>query len=170
MPESPLAILERWEQHGAIWRTKSTDAGGAVVELLTCHGELVEELRSADPALLDYLAERPSSDLIIDIQRDYFPGGAYPLVEPEAAAGRRAGCSSASAPPASRSSTCSTSGTRPTRRSCGPAPRASRSIRWSRPPRASPSSRRPHPNGVRRHARSRSELRDAGSTSSWSAG
>jgi nicotinamidase-related amidase len=25
--------------------------------------------------------------LIIDIQRDYFPGGAYPLVEPEAAAG-----------------------------------------------------------------------------------
>src|SRR5262245_39918046 len=24
--------------------------------------------------------------LIIDIQRDYFPGGAYPLVEPEAAA------------------------------------------------------------------------------------
>lgn len=25
--------------------------------------------------------------LIIDIQRDYFPGGAYPLVGPEAAAG-----------------------------------------------------------------------------------
>ena len=24
--------------------------------------------------------------MIIDIQRDYFPGGAYPLVEPEAAA------------------------------------------------------------------------------------
>src|SRR3954469_23256693 len=24
--------------------------------------------------------------LVIDIQRDYFPGGAYPLVEPEAAA------------------------------------------------------------------------------------
>jgi nicotinamidase-related amidase len=28
--------------------------------------------------------------LIIDIQRDYFPGGAYPLVEPEAAAGNAA--------------------------------------------------------------------------------
>ena len=28
--------------------------------------------------------------LIIDIQRDYFPGGAYPLVEPEAAARSRA--------------------------------------------------------------------------------
>jgi hypothetical protein len=62
MPESPKAILERWEQHGAIWRTKSTDSGEAVVELLTCHGELMEELRSADPELLDYLAERPSSD------------------------------------------------------------------------------------------------------------
>jgi nicotinamidase-related amidase len=29
----------------------------------------------------------PRALLIIDIQRDYFPGGAYPLVEPEAAAG-----------------------------------------------------------------------------------
>lgn len=28
----------------------------------------------------------PRTLLIIDIQRDYFPGGAYPLVEPEAAA------------------------------------------------------------------------------------
>ncbi|KQO96842.1 cysteine hydrolase family protein [Leifsonia sp. Leaf264] len=28
--------------------------------------------------------------LIIDIQNDYFPGGAFPLVEPEAAAGRAA--------------------------------------------------------------------------------
>jgi nicotinamidase-related amidase len=28
----------------------------------------------------------PRGLLIIDIQRDYFPGGAYPLVEPEAAA------------------------------------------------------------------------------------
>ena len=28
--------------------------------------------------------------LIIDIQRDYFPGGAYPLVAPEAAADRAA--------------------------------------------------------------------------------
>jgi nicotinamidase-related amidase len=28
----------------------------------------------------------PAGLLIIDIQRDYFPGGAYPLVEPEAAA------------------------------------------------------------------------------------
>ena len=36
--------------------------------------------------------------LIIDIQRDYFPGGAFPLVEPEAAAPRRRGaCSTASA-------------------------------------------------------------------------
>src|SRR5690242_3830958 len=31
---------------------------------------------------------RPQTLLIIDIQRDYFPGGAYPLVGPEAAAGQ----------------------------------------------------------------------------------
>jgi nicotinamidase-related amidase len=32
----------------------------------------------------------PRALLIIDIQRDYFPGGAYPLVDPEAAADRAA--------------------------------------------------------------------------------
>jgi hypothetical protein len=33
-----------------------------VVELFTCDGELVEELRSDDPELLRYLADRPRSD------------------------------------------------------------------------------------------------------------
>ena len=32
----------------------------------------------------------PRALVIIDIQRDYFPGGAYPLVDPEAAAGNAA--------------------------------------------------------------------------------
>jgi nicotinamidase-related amidase len=32
----------------------------------------------------------PRGLLIVDIQRDYFPGGAYPLVEPEAAAAHAA--------------------------------------------------------------------------------
>ena len=38
------------------------DLTGAVVELCTCHGEPVDELRSNDPALLAYLARRPRSD------------------------------------------------------------------------------------------------------------
>jgi hypothetical protein len=54
--------LDRWELHGAIWRLKSIAAGEAVVELLTCYGEPVEELRSRDPELLSYLLERRSSE------------------------------------------------------------------------------------------------------------
>jgi hypothetical protein len=60
--DEPLAILQRWAQHGAIWRVRSLAAGEAVVELCTCHGEPVDELRSDDPALLRYLTERPRSD------------------------------------------------------------------------------------------------------------
>ncbi|HVY78937.1 MAG TPA: hypothetical protein VG898_10565 [Solirubrobacterales bacterium] len=62
MSESPLHTLERWELNGAIWRTRSLNDEEAVVTLLTCHGEPVDELRSADPALLRYLADRPTSE------------------------------------------------------------------------------------------------------------
>ncbi|MBA3865598.1 MAG: hypothetical protein H0X42_04510 [Solirubrobacterales bacterium] len=62
MPESPLLTLRRWEDHGAIWRTRSTADGEAVIDLCACHGELVDQLRSRDPELLAYLAKRPSSD------------------------------------------------------------------------------------------------------------
>lgn len=54
-------MLERWAEHGGIWRTKSLGAE-AVVELLTCYGEPVDELRSRDPELLRFLADRPRSD------------------------------------------------------------------------------------------------------------
>lgn len=60
--ESALDKLERWELHGAVWRLRSIAAGEATVELLTCHGEQVDELRSTDPELLRYLAARPSSE------------------------------------------------------------------------------------------------------------
>ena len=60
--ESALVKLERWELHGAAWRLRSIEAGEAAVELLTCYGEQVDELRSRDPELLRYLAERPSSE------------------------------------------------------------------------------------------------------------
>lgn len=62
MPEPPLQTLARWEDSGALWRTRSLGDGEAVVELCTCHGEPVEELRSDDPELLRYLAARPSSE------------------------------------------------------------------------------------------------------------
>jgi hypothetical protein len=62
MPESPLQTLERWELNGAIWRTKSLRSGEAIVALLTCYGEPVDELRSTNPELLNYLADRPTSE------------------------------------------------------------------------------------------------------------
>ena len=62
MPESPLQTLERWELNGAIWRTKSLSTEEAIVALLTCHGEPVDELRSTDAELLRYLTDRPSSE------------------------------------------------------------------------------------------------------------
>lgn len=59
---SPIATLNRWEDHGAVWRTKSLTESAAVVEMCTCYGEPIDELRSSDPALLRYLARRPRSD------------------------------------------------------------------------------------------------------------
>ena len=56
--ESPLAVLERWEAHGATARVVVLSERVAVVELCTCHGELVDTLRSSDPELLRHLAER----------------------------------------------------------------------------------------------------------------
>ena len=60
--EEPTAVLRRWADHGGIWRAKSLGGSEAVVELLTCYGEPVDELRSNDPALLRLLAEQPRSD------------------------------------------------------------------------------------------------------------
>ena len=63
MPEPPLETLMRWEEHGATWRARAITDTTAIVELCTCHGEPVDELRSDDPALLRYLADRPRSEL-----------------------------------------------------------------------------------------------------------
>lgn len=62
MPEPPIATLMRWEDHGAIWRARSVTETEAVVELCTCSGEPIDELRSGDPQLLRFLTERPRSD------------------------------------------------------------------------------------------------------------
>ena len=55
-PESPIAILERWEAHGATWRVLMLTDELALVELCTCHGTPVDELRSSDPELIRFLA------------------------------------------------------------------------------------------------------------------
>ena len=55
---SPILTLERWAAHGATWRVVTLTEKLAVVELLTCDGVRVDELRSSDPELLRYLADR----------------------------------------------------------------------------------------------------------------
>lgn len=62
MPETPTDTLLRWEQHGAVWPAKSVSETEAVVDLCTCAGEPVDQLRFTDAAVLRYLAGRPRSD------------------------------------------------------------------------------------------------------------
>jgi hypothetical protein len=56
-PDAPVAVLERWEAHGALWRIIALTERLAVVELCTCHGAPVEQLRSSDPELIRFLSE-----------------------------------------------------------------------------------------------------------------
>ena len=51
MAESPIDTLVHWEQHGAVWRATWVTETEAVVDLCTCAGEPVDQLRSSDPAL-----------------------------------------------------------------------------------------------------------------------
>lgn len=62
MPEPPITTLRRWEEQGAIWRARSVSETESIVDLCACTGERVEQLRSSDPELLRYLAERSRSD------------------------------------------------------------------------------------------------------------
>ena len=50
--------LERWEDHGALWRVQELSDERAVVQLCTCYGEPVEHVRSSSPELIDYLRAR----------------------------------------------------------------------------------------------------------------
>lgn len=58
MTETPVEQLQRWEEHGAVWRALSVGEERAVVELCTCTGERVELLESDDPELIRFLRER----------------------------------------------------------------------------------------------------------------
>jgi hypothetical protein len=45
MPESPINTLQRWEDHGAIWRARSVNETEAIVDLCSCTGEPIHQLR-----------------------------------------------------------------------------------------------------------------------------
>jgi hypothetical protein len=58
MDESPVEIVRRWEDHGAVWRAVHVSDERAVVDLCTCTGEPVERLESSDPELIRLIRER----------------------------------------------------------------------------------------------------------------
>jgi hypothetical protein len=53
--DDPVAVLERWCDHGADYRVLHLSEDWAVVQLLACTGEPVDRLESADPGLIEYL-------------------------------------------------------------------------------------------------------------------
>ena len=57
------AVLQRWEDSGAVWRVISRSAGWIEISLLTCDaGEEMDRLTSSDRELLDYVGTRDGSD------------------------------------------------------------------------------------------------------------
>ena len=62
MTDDALARLRRWEQSGATWRVVLRTTDEVEIALLSCDaGEEMDRLRSADPALRDYLGDRDRS-------------------------------------------------------------------------------------------------------------
>ncbi len=47
--------LERWEDHGAMWRAVEISDELAVVELCSCFGEPVDMVQSAAPELIEFV-------------------------------------------------------------------------------------------------------------------
>jgi hypothetical protein len=55
-----VAVLERWTDHGALYRVLELTDERALVQLQTCYGEPVELLESADARFIAFLRERPT--------------------------------------------------------------------------------------------------------------
>jgi hypothetical protein len=56
--DDPVAVLERWTDHGALYEVLELTDERAVVQLKTCFGEPVERLESGDARLIEHLRER----------------------------------------------------------------------------------------------------------------
>ena len=59
----PVEVLRRWEASGAVWEVLAESGDELTISLLTCDaGQEMGRVRSADPALHDYVAGRRRSD------------------------------------------------------------------------------------------------------------
>jgi hypothetical protein len=61
---APVTIeeLQRWREHGAIWRAIEVSDERAVVELCTCYGDPVDIVQSHAPELIAYVREHRAED------------------------------------------------------------------------------------------------------------
>jgi hypothetical protein len=60
MTDDPVAVLERWADHGALYEVLELTDAKAVVQLQTCYGEPVDLLESDDRRLIAFLRDRPT--------------------------------------------------------------------------------------------------------------
>jgi hypothetical protein len=59
----PIEFVERWQSFGATWRVVSRTAGSVTLSLCRCDsGEEVQRLTSTNPELIEWLADRTSSE------------------------------------------------------------------------------------------------------------
>ena len=55
-------MLQRWEDHGAVWRAVHVSDEHAIVDLCECTGQPVDRLESSDPELISFLRSREASE------------------------------------------------------------------------------------------------------------
>ena len=58
MGQSPVDVIQRWEDHGADWRVVALSDAHVSIDLCTCSGEPVERLDSDDRELIEFVAAR----------------------------------------------------------------------------------------------------------------
>jgi hypothetical protein len=58
MSDSPIEILERWEQFGGTWKVRSLSGDAAMIDLCTCDGAPVDEICSAEPEFVAHVRTR----------------------------------------------------------------------------------------------------------------
>jgi hypothetical protein len=59
----PVAVLERWQRAGAVWRVVARRGGTVTIGLCQCDGGAeVDRFTSGDRRLLDFVGGRASSE------------------------------------------------------------------------------------------------------------
>jgi hypothetical protein len=54
-PSVTIDDLERWQEHGAVWRALEVTDKRAVIDLCSCTGEPMERVQSDAPELIEYV-------------------------------------------------------------------------------------------------------------------